>query len=180
MTMPHEPERGTGGAPAAGAVEVRDATVADLPRVWELLLGLAAYERLSSEVTGSLPQLERALFAPRPAVECLVALRGERIIGYALFFTTFSSFRTAPGLWLEDLFVEPESRGAGAGRILLEALARRARERGAIRVDWHVLDWNEPSIRFYEGVGARRVASDWYQYRLDGAALQRLIDSPAR
>lgn len=154
---------------------VRPATPADMPRVWDLLHGLADYERLSAEVSGSGAALEAAVFAERPAVECLVAERTGALVGYALFYPTFSSFRTTIGLWLEDLYVEPALRGAGVGRLLLAELSRVALMRGANGIDWEVLDWNAPSIAFYERIGARRAGAEWREYRLDADAMRRLI-----
>lgn len=161
------------------AVRVRFATRADLPRLWELLLGLAEYERWTEYVTGSRDRLGELLFGPRPAGEVLVAERAGRLVGYALFFPTMSSFRTRTMLWLEDLFVEEAERGQGTGRTLVAALARLAIERGHARVDWHVLDWNEPSIGFYERLGARRTATDVFTYSLSEDELRRLAGENA-
>jgi GNAT superfamily N-acetyltransferase len=151
---------------------VRAARPADLPRVWEMLNGLALYERLTEYVSGTREDLGRHLFGTPPIVECLVAERGAELVGYALFYPTYSSFRTRAILWLEDLFVERSARGSGAGRQLLAAVARRALERGCARLDWNVLDWNEPSIQFYEHVGAKRAQIDWFTYSLEEAGLK--------
>lgn len=153
---------------------IRPARAADLPRVWELLNGLAEYERWTEYVTGSEAQLGEALFGPQPAAESLVAERDGRLVGYALFFPTFSSFRTRRMLWLEDLFVEETERGSGTGRALLAAVARLAVERGCARLDWQVLDWNEPSIRFYERLGAVRTHTDVFTYSLTEDRLREL------
>ena len=115
---------------------VRPARPADLARIWEMVNALARYERLERLVTGSSESLGGHLFGPQPLLECLVLESDGALSGYALFFPTYSSFRTRPLMWLEDLYVDPERRGAGAGRALLEAVARRALERGCARLDW--------------------------------------------
>ncbi|HEV2105509.1 MAG TPA: GNAT family N-acetyltransferase [Candidatus Eisenbacteria bacterium] len=155
------------------AARVRPVRPADLPRVWELIGELAAYEKLEALMTGSAAQLGEALFGARPAIEGLVAEADGRIVGYALFYPTFSSMRTNPRLWLEDLYVEPAARGAGAGRALLAAFARVALARGCHRVDWAVLEWN-PARRFYERAGAGPSADGMLQYGLSGGALAAL------
>lgn len=148
---------------------MRFAQLADLPRIWELLNGLATYERWSEYVTGTPERLGELLFGERPAAEVLLVERSGRVVGYALFYPTLSSFRTRTMLWLEDLFVEEGERGMGTGRTLLAALARLAVRRGHARIDWHVLDWNLPSIGFYERIGARRSATDVHTYSLGAA-----------
>ena len=162
-----------------GSVRVRFATRADLPRLWELLWGLAEYERWTEYVTGTPESLGEMLFGPRPVGESLVAERDGRLVGYAIFVPTMSSFRTRTMLWLEDLFVEESERGQGTGRTLIAALARIAIERGHSRIDWHVLDWNEPSIGFYERLGARRTAMDVYTYSLPEDVLLRIAGENA-
>ena len=165
-----------GPTAAASGCEIRAARPADVPRIWEMLRGLAAYERLEHEVSGSPERLAEHLFGPRPSVECLVADSGRALVGYALFYPTYSSFRTAPTLWLEDLFVEPGERGKGSGRLLLAAVARLALGRGYQGLGWIVLDWNRPSIAFYEGVGARPADGGWLPYGLDRARMQALTE----
>ena len=118
--------------------------------------------------------LEGALFGPGPRLEGLVAVRGDRIVGYALFYPVFGSFRARWRGWLEDLYVEDAERGAGTGAALLAELARIAEERGWYALDWEVLDWNQPAIGFYERLGAGRIATDWYRYRLTGDELRTL------
>lgn len=162
-----------------GAVQVRFARRDDLPRLWELLWGLAEYERWTEFVTGSSEALGGLLFGPRPVAEALVAERDGRLVGYAIFFPTMSSFRTRTMMWLEDLFVEEPERGRGTGRTLVAALARLALERGYARIDWHVLDWNEPSIGFYERLGARRAATDVYTYSLGEDELRAIAGENA-
>lgn len=156
---------------------VRPARPQDLARIWEMVHALARYERLQEFVVGSREALGEHLFGPKPLLECAVSEAEGALIGYALFYPTYSSFRTRPMMWLEDLFVEQAHRGSGAGRALLEAIARRALERGCFRLDWNVLDWNEPSIRFYEALGAKRANTDWYQYGLPEDALRTLLDT---
>ena len=162
---------------AAGAkvpLAIRAARPADLPAVWEMLLALAEYERLADRVSGSVEQLGEHLFADPRRLECIVADRGGELVGYALFYPTYSSFRTQPMMWLEDLFVRPEARGSGAGRALMAHLSALVLERGAWRLSWEVLDWNQPSIEFYEHAGARRSHPDWFTYALDEAGLRAL------
>lgn len=140
--------------------------------VWNLIRGLADYEKMTDRVTGSPEALARALFAEPPLVGCLVAERAGVLVGYALHYPTFSSFRAEPMMWLEDIYVDPGERGHGVGRALFLAVARRAVERGCWRLDWYVLDWNEPAIGFYERLGATRVAQEWHHYGLGGPALE--------
>jgi GNAT superfamily N-acetyltransferase len=161
------------------SVRVRFAARQDLPRLWELLWGLAEYERWTEYVTGSADRLGEMLFGTRPVGESLVAERRGSLVGYAIFFPTMSSFRTRSMLWLEDLFVAESERGKGTGRALIAAIARLAVERGYARVDWHVLDWNEPSIAFYERLGARRSATDVYTYSLSEDELRRIAEADA-
>src|SRR5205085_5834105 len=117
--------------------------------------------------------LAEALFGKRPTCEALVAERGGRAVAFALFFTTFSTFLCKPGIYLEDVFVEPEHRGAGIGKALLKRLAALTVERGGGRFEWRVLDWNEPSIRFYEGLGAT-LLREWLLVRVTGPELARM------
>lgn len=144
---------------------IRAATAADVPEIQRLIRALAEYEKLSHMAVGTDEQLHAALFGPKPAAEAMMALRGGRAVGFALFFTTFSTFLCKPGIHLEDLFVEPEHRGSGIGKALLASLARLAAERGCGRLEWNVLDWNEPSIRFYESLGAR-LMKEWILVRM--------------
>jgi GNAT superfamily N-acetyltransferase len=160
-------------------VHVRAIERADLPHVWELLRGLAEYERMTDVLTGSEALLADALFGAGPRAEGLVAEHGGRIVGYALFYPVLGSFRTRWRLWLEDLFVAPDARGTGAGRALMAALARIAQSRDWASVDWEVLDWNAPALGFYERLGAGRIAADWHRYRLSGDALAALAATPS-
>ena len=167
-----------GGGTGAGGFLTRPARAADLRRLWEMVLALATYERLRHEVHGSPERLAEHLFGPRPLVECLVAESDGGLVGYALFYPTYSSFSTSPTMWLEDLFVEPGCRGRGVGRELLAALARLALARGCARISWVVLDWNQDSIGFYARAGAQPTGAGWLQYGLRTEALRALADSP--
>lgn len=155
---------------------IRLATPADVPIIFQLIQALAAYEKLSHAVTGTEEALRQHLFGDRPYAEVLLACTPAEVIGYALFFTTYSTFLTRPGLWLEDLFVLPAYRRQGVGTALLKALARLASDRDYGRIEWSVLDWNTSAIRFYEGIGAT-VLLDWRICRLTGDALMTLKDA---
>ncbi|WP_460194693.1 N-acetyltransferase family protein [Thermosynechococcus sp. FA-CM-4201] len=152
---------------------IRPATPADVPIIFQLIQALAAYEKLSHAVTGTEEALRQHLFGDRPYAEVLLAHTPTEVIGYALFFTTYSTFLTRPGLWLEDLFVLPAYRRQGVGTALLKALARLASDRDYGRIEWSVLDWNTPAIQFYERIGAT-ILSDWRICRLTGSALMNL------
>ena len=155
---------------------VRAATVDDVGRIRELISALATYERSAEHVKVTEEQLRVALFGPNPATYALVAEVDGHVVGFALYFLNFSTWEGTHGLYLEDLFVEPDHRGSGLGRALLAALAAIARDRGYARVEWSVLDWNQPSIDFYTRLGA--VAMDeWTVFRLTGAPLDRLATS---
>ena len=156
--------------------EIRSATREDTGEVLRLIAELARYEKLEHMAVGTEAELATALFGPRPACEALVAERDGRAVGFALFFTTFSTFLCKPGLYLEDLFVEPAHRGAGVGKALLRRLAGLCVERGCGRFEWMVLHWNTHAINFYERLGAKRM-SDWLLYRLDREGLLRLNDA---
>ena len=143
-------------------MSIRSATVDDIESIGELIIGLADYEEMSDQVIWTLPQLREQLFGPDSVCKVDLAIDDETgaIAGFALSYSTFSTFLASSGIWLEDLFVKPEFRGAGHGLLLLQTL--RARTNG--RVEWSVLDWNEPSIRFYESLGASPV-DGWTRYR---------------
>ncbi len=159
-------------APSADAIAVRAASAEDAGTLLELFAALADYEKLRHELRATEPQIVEALFGERPAAEALIAERGKRPVGYALFFGTFSSFWAARGIWLEDLFVLPQERGAGVGRALLAAVAARVPDPEG-RLEWAALDWNELALGFYRGIGAR-LMDEWTSLRLDGEALARL------
>lgn len=153
---------------------LRPATEADLDTIIELIHALAEYEREPEAVRLVRGELRRHLFGPRPYAEVILAETGEGAsAGFALFFHNFSTWEGKPGIYLEDLFVRPEFRGQGYGKALLAELARLAVERGCARLDWAVLDWNEPSIQFYRALGAAPM-DEWTTYRLSGEALATL------
>ncbi|MDD3799539.1 MAG: GNAT family N-acetyltransferase [Novosphingobium sp.] len=154
-------------------VTIRPATCDDLPLIASLIRELAEYERLSHVVRFDEGELGEHLFGPRPAAEALIGEHGGRAMGFALFFPTFSTFEGKPGIWLEDLFVRPDARGAGLGKALLLHVARLAVKRGCARFEWSVLDWNEPALGFYRSLGAQ-MQEDWRIMRADGDALARL------
>src|SRR5580765_3449972 len=144
----------------------------DLPVILRLIKELAEYEKLSHAVEATEETLRESLFRKR-AAEVLIGYAGDEPAGYALFFQTFSTFLGVPGMWLEDIFVRPRFRGRGLGRMLLARLAAIAVERGYGRVEWSVLDWNEPSIDFYKALGATPM-DDWTMFRLTGESLRKL------
>ena len=154
-------------------VTIRPATTADVPLVLGFIRELASYEHLEHEVVATEADVRAALFGPRPYAEVVFACLDGAPVGFALFFPNFSTFLGKPGIYLEDLFVRPAARGRGVGRQLLTWLARATLERGCARLDWAVLDWNEPSIGFYRSLGAVP-QNDWTTYRVTGAALERL------
>jgi GNAT superfamily N-acetyltransferase len=140
---------------------------------------LAEYERLAHEVVIDEACLAECLFGSRPYAEVLLAEDAGDVVGYALFFHNFSTFRTKPGLYLEDLFVRPDRRGRGHGRALFAAVARLAAERGCGHLQWLVLEWNKPAIAFYRSWGAEAM-DDWTVYRLSGQALSAIGGSQAQ
>ena len=160
-------------------VLIRAAARADVPELLRLIRELAIYEKLEHQAVGTPEALAASLFGGRPACEALIADVGGRAVGFALFFTTFSTFLCKPGLYLEDLFVEPAYRGLGLGKALLARLAAMTVERGGGRFEWRVLDWNEPSIRFYESLGAV-IMREWLLARMTGPELARLAATATR
>lgn len=158
------------------ALTIRRAGVADVPLILAFIRELAVYEHLEHEVVATQADVHAALFGPRPPAEVALACLDGQPVGFALYFHTFSTFVGKSGIYLEDLFVRPEARGRGAGKRLFAYLAKTALERGCARLDWAVLDWNEPSIGFYRSLGAVD-QSEWTTYRLDGVALARLAGS---
>jgi GNAT superfamily N-acetyltransferase len=154
---------------------IRFATVADVPTILHFIRSLARYEDLEHEVVADEAGLRESLFGARPAAEVLLAERGGTAVGFALFFQSYSTFLGKPGLYLEDLFVEPEARGGGIGIALMSALARIAVARNYARFEWTVLDWNQPAIDFYTSLGATPKRA-WVLTRLVGAPLAALAE----
>jgi GNAT superfamily N-acetyltransferase len=155
---------------------IRPASVADVPVILELIRALATYERAPNEVTATEKGLTEVLFGKKPAAEVLLAFENETAVGFAVFFYNFSTWLGRPGIYLEDLFVRPEDRGKGYGRALLIHLAKIARERGCGRMEWAVLNWNEPAIEFYRKLGAKPM-DEWTVFRLTHDGIARLADS---
>jgi GNAT superfamily N-acetyltransferase len=155
---------------------IRTATVGDVPIIFELIKALATYERAPNDVTATEEGLIDVLFGEKPASEVLLAFENERAVGFAVFFHNFSTWLGRPGLYLEDLFVRPEDRGKGYGRALLIQLAKIARERKCGRMEWAVLDWNEPAIQFYRKLGAKPM-DDWTVFRLTRDGIAKLADA---
>jgi GNAT superfamily N-acetyltransferase len=158
---------------SASACTIRIGRPADVPTIFGLIQGLAEYEKLSHEVVGTEELLREHLFGARPYCEVLLAEADGKAVGFALFFHNYSTFLTKPGIYLEDLFVLPDERGRGYGKALLTALGRLAVERDCGRLEWSVLDWNEPSIQFYKSLGAE-AKDEWTINRVTGEALVKL------
>jgi GNAT superfamily N-acetyltransferase len=156
----------------AGELTIRAATEADVKTLFGLILELAEYEKLTDAVRGDVETLRHSLFERR-AAEALIVEAGGEAVGYAVFFTTFSTFEGRAGIWVEDVFVRPQRRRAGIGRAVMEHLAALALERGHVRLEWSALDWNEPALRFYERLGARSL-DDWIIHRLDRDGIRQL------
>jgi GNAT superfamily N-acetyltransferase len=156
--------------------QIRPARVEDVPVILELIRELATYERAPDEVSATEEQLVDVLFGKRPAAEVLLAFEGKSPVGFAVFFYNFSTWLGRPGLYLEDLFVKPEKRGKGYGRALLVDLAKIARDRGCGRMEWAVLNWNDPAIQFYRKLGAKPM-DEWTVFRLTRDGIARLAKS---
>src|SRR4029077_17778497 len=172
--------------------EIRPATAADVPIILELIRALATYERAPNDVTatedglskvlfgadrhGTRRWLSKIFFGEKPAAEVLLAFEDETAVGFAVFFHNFSTWLGRPGLYLEDLFVRPEDRGKGYGRALLIHLAKIARDRGCGRMEWAVLDWNDPAIQFYHKLGAKPM-EEWTVFRLTRDGIAKLADA---
>jgi GNAT superfamily N-acetyltransferase len=157
------------------AFTLRAAEPRDVPAIVGLITELAEFERLTHLLEVTAASLQLHLFGPRPAAEAMVAEAGGEIVGFALYFTNFSTFLGKPGLYLEDLYVKPAHRQSGVGKALLRHLGKLAAERGYGRFEWSVLDWNANAIRFYEKMGAT-VLPDWRICRVTGEALQAFRD----
>jgi GNAT superfamily N-acetyltransferase len=160
--------------PADLTVRIAKATREHLPRVVELMKGLAEFEKLLDEFRVTEALLERYLFTREPVAELLVGYLDEEICGYALFFHNFSSFQGRPGMYLEDIYVEPSARGKGLGKALLLEVLQIAQKKGFLRCEWVVLDWNQRAKHFYESLGAE-ILSDWRLCRMDKVAINKLL-----
>jgi GNAT superfamily N-acetyltransferase len=158
------------------SLAIRHAVPGDAALIVRLIADLAAYEKLSHEAVASEADIARDLFGASPRVFCEIAEWQGSPVGFALWFYTYSTFQGRHGIWLEDIFVEPEARGHGIGKALLKELAQRCVTEGLGRLEWWVLDWNAPSIEFYKGQGGV-LQDEWTKVRLDGAALQQLGSS---
>ena len=156
--------------------KIRPARLQDVPVILQLIHDLATYERAPDEVTATEERLVDVLFGEKPAAEVLLAFEEESPVGFAVYFYNFSTWLGRPGLYLEDLFVKPEKRGKGYGRSLLIELAKIARDRSCGRMEWAVLDWNEPAIKFYRSLGAKPM-HEWTVFRLTRDGIARLANS---
>ncbi len=158
-------------------IRIEPATTQDVPRILWFIRELADYEKMSDQVVATEDLLRRHLFGPAPKAEVVFAWEDGQAepSGFALFFHHFSTFQGRPGIYLEDVFVRPARRGRGVGKALLRHLARLAVQRGCARLEWWVLDWNEPAIGFYKRLGAVPM-DDWTVYRVSGPALARLAE----
>ena len=152
---------------------IRAATEADVQLIFDLICELATYEKLRDEVVGTPEILRETLFDQRAAEALIVESADGEAVGYALFYTTFSTFECRAGIWLEDVYVKPEHRRDGVGRKVLEHLAAIAQERGMARLEWVALDWNEPALNFYKKLGAATL-DDWLIHRLESDGIRRL------
>jgi GNAT superfamily N-acetyltransferase len=154
-------------------LKIRPATPTDVDAIFELILGLAAYEKLTDRVTGNSDLLRSHLFCDRPYAEVIIAELDDRVIGFALFFHNYSTFLTQPGLYLEDVFVLPEYRRQGVGKALMISVAKIAFDRGCGRLEWSVLDWNHNAIEFYQSLGAT-ILPEWKICRMTAETLAEI------
>jgi GNAT superfamily N-acetyltransferase len=154
----------------APTIDIRAATEADVPRILGFVRELAIYEKAEHEVAATEDDIRRTLFGPEPQARALICRVGGVAVGFAVYFFNYSTWQGRHGLYLEDLYVSPAHRNAGAGKALLQHLARIAVEKGCGRFEWSVLDWNEPAIQFYRSIGAVPM-DEWVRYRLTGQAL---------
>lgn len=153
---------------------IQKATPADVPLIIDLIKQLAVYEKLEAEAKATPAAIETYLFSNKAVAECLLAFAADECVGFALFFHNFSTFVGKPGIYLEDLFIKEQYRGLGYGKKLLLHLVQIAKERNCGRVEWSVLNWNEPAIQFYKSLGATAM-SEWTVYRLDDNAINQLL-----
>lgn len=156
-------------------MRIRKASAEDVPLILKFIRKLAEYERLTHEVVATEESVRQSLFGPHPAGEVLLAYEGDEPVGFAVYYENFSTFLGLPGIYLEDLFVEPSHRGKGYGKALFAATARAAHERGG-RMNWAVLKWNQPSIEFYKKLGAIEL-DEWHMWRLAGEPLRRVAEA---
>jgi GNAT superfamily N-acetyltransferase len=156
--------------------KIRPARLEDVPIILQLIVDLATYERAPNEVTATETQLAEVLFGDKPGAEVLLAFEKDEPVGFAVFFRNFSTWLGRSGIYLEDLFVKPEARGKGYGRSLLVDLAKIARERGCGRMEWAVLDWNDPAIEFYRKLGAMPM-DEWTVFRLTKDGIAKLANA---
>jgi GNAT superfamily N-acetyltransferase len=157
-------------------IQIADATESQVPQILYFIRQLAEYEKLLHKVEADEARIRESLFGPKPAAEVLIAYLDGEAAGLAIFFATYSTFLGKPGIYLEDLFVEPKFRGYGVGKALLVHLAKLTLERGGARFEWSVLNWNEPSIQFYQRLGAEPLA-EWTKYRVTGEGLEKLAQT---
>lgn len=161
---------------AKARIRIAPATKSQAPLILHFIKQLAEYEKLLDKVTADEALVESSLFGEKPCAEVLIGYLDEEPAGIAIFFSTYSTFLAKPGIYLEDLFVEPKFRGCGVGKALLVHLAKLVRERGGARLEWSVLNWNQPSIDFYKALGA--AAQDaWTMYRVTGENLEKLAET---
>ena len=158
---------------ASDSLKIRPATEADVQLLVEFIRALAEYEKLLDEVVATEEGVRQSLFGETPAAEALIGEWGGEPAAFAVYFQNFSTFTGRAGLYLEDLFVKPEYRERGIGKLMLKHLAKIAVDRGCPRFEWVALDWNEPAIKFYEGLGAKQL-SDWRYFRMSGDSLEQL------
>ena len=157
-------------------IQIQAATEADVPLILNMIRALAEYERLAHEVVATEAMVRESFFGATPHAYAVIARIDGEAVGFMIWFSTYSTFLSRPGIYLEDLFVLPEWRGKGVGKALLRHLARIAVDRRCGRIEWSVLDWNETAIRFYRGIGARPM-DEWTVYRMTGDAITRLAEN---
>ena len=156
-------------------LSIRPARAEDAQQILDFIIELAIYEKAGHEVIASVEDIRRTLFAENAPSRALICLKDDRPIGYAVYFYSYSTWLGRNGIYLEDLYITPDQRGSGAGRRLLREIAREARANDCGRLEWSVLDWNQPAIDFYRSIGAQP-QDEWVRYRLDGEALQRFAE----
>ncbi|MDT8893861.1 GNAT family N-acetyltransferase [Halomonas sp. I1] len=157
-------------------LQIRPATVDDAEQILAFITELADYEQARQEVTARLEDIEHSLFGERATAHALICLYKGQPIGFAVYFFSYSTWLGLNGLYLEDLYVSPEHRGIGAGKLLLKYLAGEAHARGCGRLEWSVLDWNKPAIAFYQSIGAQP-QNEWVRYRMEGEALRTFAEA---